>query len=62
MHGLAGEISCSQTVKGNAQDLINLVTMRIDQALERWDADKMGIPDFALESAGKYVRISDRLV
>ena len=30
--------------------------MRIEQALQRWDADKIGIPDYALESAGKSVQ------
>lgn len=30
--------------------------MRIEQALQRWDADKIGIPDYALESAGKSIQ------
>ena len=25
----------------------------MEQALRRWDADKIGIPDYALESSGK---------
>ena len=27
----------------------------IQEAFRRWDADKIGIPDFALESAGLYL-------
>ncbi|XP_015768986.1 PREDICTED: sperm-associated antigen 4 protein-like isoform X1 [Acropora digitifera] len=41
-----------KAVKGSSEDLLNLITMRIEQALQRWDADKIGIPDYALESAG----------
>lgn len=46
----------AQAVKGSSEDLLNLITMRIEQALQRWDADKIGIPDYALESAGKSVQ------
>lgn len=28
---------------------------KIEEALHRWDADKIGIPDYALESAGWYL-------
>ncbi|XP_068717541.1 sperm-associated antigen 4 protein-like [Montipora capricornis] len=39
-------------VKGNGGDLLKLITIQIEQALQRWDADKIGMPDYALESAG----------
>lgn len=31
------------------------VENKIEEALRRWDADKIGIPDYALESAGWYL-------
>ena len=39
-----------QAVKG--QELNKLISSQIEQALQRWDADKIGIPDYALESSG----------
>ena len=42
---------CSQSVKCDGHQSEKLM----EQALRHWDADKIGIPDYALESAGKYV-------
>ena len=47
--------SCSQAVKGNDQELVKLISMRVEQAFQRWEADKIGKPDYALESAGENV-------
>lgn len=44
-----------QAVKANGEELDRLITSRIEQALQIWDADKIGIPDYALESAGDYL-------
>lgn len=41
-------VSCLQTVQCDIQQSEEL----IEQALRRWDADKLGIPDYALESSG----------
>ena len=43
---------CLQAAQCDAQESGEL----IEQALRRWDADKIGIPDYALESSG-YCRV-----
>ena len=51
----ADKTICLQAVKANGEELDRLITSRIEQALQIWDADKIGIPDYALESAGDYL-------
>lgn len=41
-----------QSLNGNGKELNRLLNSRITEALNRWDADKIGMPDYALESSG----------
>ncbi|CAH3192211.1 unnamed protein product [Porites evermanni] len=41
-----------KSFNGNGKELNKLLNSRITEALNRWDADKIGMPDYALESSG----------